>query len=173
MNKNNDDKLNALTQLFKKVAQEPDKVTSSEKEQIKSLIGDDNALMIEALKNMAGEEEVDPYFSVPSPTLHNDDRPYEEIIADNYLFLAKFAIKKTGLKNVQRLKVKEDNGSLLIYALTPKPVELDFEQFCTSDYQQNRELLREAEALQADLFSEDSEQKFIDKIIELIESVVL
>lgn len=173
MSKNNDDKLNELTELFKKVAQEPEKVTNSEKQQIKSLIEDDNALMIEALKNMAEEEEVDPCFSVPSPSLPNDDRPYEEIIADNYVFLAKFAIEKAGLKNVQRLKVKEDNGSLIIYALTPKPVELDFEQFCTSDYQQNRELLREAEALQADLFSEDSTQKFLVKIIELIENAVL
>lgn len=173
MNKNSNDKLNILIELLKKAAQTPDKVTSDEKKLIKKLIDDDNSLMIKALKNMEMEEEIDPNFSVTPPTLPKENCSYEEIIANNYIFLAKFAIKKLDLKNVQRLKVKKKYGSIIIYAITPKLIELDFEQFCTSDYQQNRELLLEAEALQADLYSEDSNQKYLDEIITLIESTAL
>lgn len=173
MNKNINDKLNILMELLKKAAQTPDKVTSDEKKLIKKLIDDDNSLMIKALKNMEMEEEIDPNFSVTPPTLPKENCSYEEIIANNYIFLAKFAIKKLDLKNVQRLKVKKKYGSIIIYAITPKLIELDFEQFCTSDYQQNRELLLEAEALQADLYSEDSNQKYLDEIITLIENTSL
>lgn len=173
MNKNSNDKLNILIELLKKAAQTPDKVTSDEKKLIKKLIDDDNSLMIKALKNMEMEEEIDPNFSVTPPTLPKENCSYEEIIANNYIFLAKFAIKKLDLKNVQRLKVKKKYGSIIIYAITPKLIELDFEQFCTSDYQQNRELLLEAEALQADLYSEDSNQKYLDEIITLIENTSL
>ncbi len=62
---------------------------------------------------------------------------------------------------------------MFFYALTPEPVELDIEQFCTSDYDDNKELLLEAEALQADLFMEDNTESFILEIIERIESATL
>ena len=110
---------------------------------------------------------------MPAFPVGTDNRSLEEIIADNYIALAKFAIEKLQIKNVQQLKVKESDCGFVIYALTPEPIEIDIQQFATSDYPNNKELLLEAEALQADLFMEDSTEKYRFEIIERIEKAAL
>jgi len=172
MSKRKNDKLEETTELLKKVAQDPDSVTNAEKRQLKKLIGGDSSLMIEALQIIQKEQGSDYCPSTPPSSL-NDDRTHEEIIADNYVTLAKFAIEKSGLKNVRNLKVQEGDCGFIIYALTPEPVELDLERYATIDYPANEELLLEAEALQADLFMEDNTEKYRLKIIQLIENTVL
>lgn len=171
MSKRKINKLDETTELLKKVAQDPDSVTNAEKKQLKKLIGGDSSLMIEALQIIQKEQGSDYCPNTPPPS-HNDDRTHEEIIADNYVTLAKFAIEKSGLKNVRKLKVQEGDCGFIIYALTPEPVELDLERYATIDYPANEELLLEAEALQADLFMEDNTEKYRLKIIQLIENSI-
>lgn len=95
-------------------------------------------------------------------------------IANNYVALAKFAIEKLKLKNVRKLKGQVVDGCLIVYALAPTPVELNFEQFATSDYPPQKELLLETESLEADLFAEDDAEgrriEIIGEIIKQIES---
>ncbi len=173
MSKRRDDKLNETIELFKKVAQDPNSVSNAEKKRIKKLIGDDMSLMIEALQTMQKEQGFDDCSDTPLMPSHNDSRTLEEIIADNYVALAKFTIEKMQLKNVSKLKVVDSDCCFTIYALTPDPVELDLIQFATSDYPNNKELLLEAEALQSDLSMDDSAGKYRIKIIQLIENSVL
>lgn len=171
MNKNNNDKLNQTIDLFKKVAQNPDSVSNDDKKQIKKLIRGDKSLMIEALLSM--QKEFDPDYGCDLPITRNDGRTHEEIIADNYIALAKFTIEKLHIKNAHKLKATEGDCGFVLIALTPDPVELDYEQFATSDYPNNKELLLEAEALQADLFTEDGTEQFKLEIIKRIENATL
>lgn len=169
MSNNNKDKLNEITDLLKKVADNPNSVTDSDKKQIKKLIGNDSSLIIEALQGMLlGQDALQEPIST-----FEDNRSNEEIIADNYIYLAKFAIEKLKLNN-HELKVQCDDDWLRIYILNPHLEELDFEQFCTSDYPKNKELLLEAEALQADLNMDNKwNDETISKIIEKIESAII
>lgn len=166
MKKNRSDNLNELTELLQKVLQNSDSIKDSEKKRMKKLVSDPT-LFVEAV------QKLDPDLSVPTFPLGTDNRSLEEIIADNYVALAKFAIEKLQIKNVQQLKVKESDCGFVIYALTPEPIEIDIQQFATSDYPNNKELLLEAEALQADLFMEDSTEKYRFEIIERIENADL
>ncbi len=166
MKKNRSDKINELTELMQKALQNSDSIIGSEKIRMKKLVSDP-MLLVDAF------QQLDPDFSVPSFSFGADTRSLEEIIADNYVALAKFAIEKLQIKNVQQLKVNESDCGFIIYALTPTPIEIDIWQFATSDYPNNKELLLEAEALQADLFMEDSTEKWRLEIIERIESAVL
>lgn len=166
MKKNRSDNLNELTELIQKVLQNSDSIKGSEKKRMKKLVSDP-MLFVEAV------QKLDPDLSVPTFPLGTDNRSLEEIIADNYVALAKFAIEKLQIKNVQQLKVKESDCGFVIYALTPEPIEIDIQQFATSDYPNNKELLLEAEALQADLFMEDSTEKYRFEIIERIENADL
>lgn len=166
MKKNRSDNLNELTELIQKVLQNSDSIKGSEKKRMKKLVSDPT-LFVEAV------QKLDPDLSVPTFSLGTDNRSLEEIIADNYVALAKFAIEKLQIKNVQQLKVKESDCGFVIYALTPEPIEIDIQQFATSDYPNNKELLLEAEALQADLFMEDSTEKYRFEIIERIENADL
>ncbi len=166
MKKNRSDNLNELTELIQKVLQNSDSIKGSEKKRMKKLVSDPT-LFVEAV------QKLDPDLSVPTFSLGTDNRSLEEIIADNYVALAKFAIEKLQIKNVQQLKVKESDCGFVIYALTPEPIEIDIQQFETSDYPNNKELLLEAEALQADLFMEDSTEKYRFEIIERIENADL
>lgn len=166
MKKNRSDNLNELTELIQKVLQNSDSIKGSEKKRMKKLVSDPT-LFVEAV------QKLDPDLSVPTFPLGTDNRSLEEIIADNYVALAKFAIEKLQIKNVQQLKVKESDCGFVIYALTPEPIEIDIQQFATSDYPNNKELLLEAEALQADLFMEDSTEKYRFEIIERIENADL
>lgn len=173
MGANGEDKLAAATELLKKVAQNPESVSNADKKQIKKLIGGDTSLIIRALQNIAAEQDPNFGTAVPFPRNPDDGRTDEEIIAGNYIALAKFAIRKLELSNIHKLKVQDTDTGFVIYALTPEPVELDIEQFCTSDYPNNKELLLEAEALQADLFMEDNTEKFCLEITERIENAIL
>ncbi len=166
MKKNCRDKLTELTELIQKALQEPDSIMASEKKRMKKLVSDPT-LLVDAF------HKLDPDFSVPSFPDSTDTRSHAEIIADNYVALAKFAIEKLQIKNVRQLKVNESDCGFVIYALTPKPIEIDFQQFATSDYPNNKELLLEAEALQADLFMEDSTEKYRFEIIKRIENADL
>ena len=166
MKKNRNENLNELTELMKKVLQNSDSIMDSDKKRMKKLVSDPT-LLAEAM------QIINPDFNIPSFPVSEDSRSLEEIIADNYIALAKFAIGQMKLKNVSRLKVQESDGSFVIYGLTPEPVELDFYSFATSDYPYYKELLLEAEALQADLFMEDSTEKYRFEIIERIENTIL
>ncbi len=166
MKKSRAEKSDELTKLLKKTLQDTNSVSNADKKRMKKLIADPT-LLLEAMQN------IDPDFSVPPFIADDDSRTNEEIIADNYVALAKFTIEKMQLKNVRKLKVEDTDCGFIIYALTPEPVELDFEQFATSDYPTNKELLLEAEALQADLFIEDSTEKYRLEIIDRIENTVL
>lgn len=98
-------------------------------------------------------------------------------IAKNYVDLSIFAIKKLKLKNVHKLIGQVVDGCLAVYALASFPVELNFEQFATSDYPKMQELLLESESLESDLFMEDNSEEFrikiLKQIIKQIESVDL
>lgn len=166
MNKNRIEKADLLAELMKKALQDKDSISGGEKKCLKKLVSDPT-LLVEAF------QKLDPSFSVPAFTTNDDNRTHEEIIADNYIALAKFTIEKSQLKNAHKLKVKESDCGFIIYALTPEPVELDFLQYATSDYPDNKELLLEAEALQSDLFMEDSTEKFKIEIINRIENANL
>ncbi len=107
MSKNSEDKLAAATELLKKVAQNPESVSNADKKQIKKL-----SLTIRALQNIAAEQ--DPTgTTVPYPRNPDDDRTVEEIIADNYVALAKFAIEKMNLKSAHKLKVQRVGGGFV------------------------------------------------------------
>ena len=166
MKKNCSEKLNELTELVKKALEDADPIACSEKKRMRKLVSDPT-LLVEAM------QIINPDFSIPSFPISDDSRTMEEIIADNYIALAKFTIEKMNLKNVSKLKVQESDGGFVIYGLTPKPVELNFYSFATSDYPYYKELLLEAEALQADLFMEDSTEKSRFEIIERIENAIL
>lgn len=166
MKKKRSEKVNELTELMEKALQDADSIVDSEKKRMKKLVSD-TSLLVEAMQN------INPDFSIPSSPISDDSRTLEEIIADNYIALAKFTIEQMKLKNVSKLKVQEADGSFVIYGLTPEPVELDFYSFATSDYPYYKELLLEAEALQADLFMEDSTKKYLFEIIERIENLIL
>ena len=166
MKKNREQQIDELTEFIKKTQNDASSITATDKKKMKKLVSDPT-LLLEAF------QKIDPSFTVPAFPESEDKRTSEEIIADNYIALSKFTIEKLQLKNVHKLKVCVSDCSFTIYALTPEPVELDFEQFATSDYPENKELLLEAEALQADLFMEDGTEKFIEKIVELIENVAL
>lgn len=166
MKKNRSEKLNELTELLQKTLQDSDSINGSEKKRMKKLVSDP-MLLVDAF------QKLDPTFSVPAFPVGTDNRSLEEIIVDNYIVLAKFVIEKLQIKNVQQLKVRESDCGFVIYALTSEPIEIDIQQFATSDYPNNKELLLEAEALQADLFMEDSTEKYRFEIIERIEKAAL
>lgn len=166
MQKNRSEKLNELTELIKKALQDTDSIVRSEKKRMRKLASDPT-LLVEAMQT------INPDFDIPPFPISNDSRTLEEIIADNYIALAKFTIEQMNLKNVSKLKVQCTDDSFIIYGLTPEPVELDFYSFATGDYPHYKELLLEAEALQADLFMEDSTEKYRFEIIERIENSIL
>lgn len=166
MKKNRSEQSDELMGLVKKVMQDADSISKTDKKRMKKLISDPT-LFLEVVQRL------DPDYSVPDFPVNNDTRTSEEIIADNYVALAKFTIEKLQLENVHKLKVQESEGCFSVYALTPEPLELCFEQFATSDYPYNKELLLEIEALQADLFMEDNIKKYTPEIISRIENAVL
>lgn len=161
--------LQEITKILKKVQQNAEEISEEDKKRLKSL-GKDSPLLIDALKKMAMEENPEMF---QKPISNNDTRTSEEIIADNYIALAKFAAQKMGISSPFQLKVEESEEELKIYALTPVPVLLDYLQFTTSDDPQNKELLLEIEALQSDLVFEGKAKKAQKKIIARIEAIVL
>lgn len=171
MRKSHNDNITETVELLKAVMQNPNGVSFFKKRKLKKLIQHtDPSLLIETMKKIQMEQ--DPNYCPPlSPV--NDSRTDEEVIADNYIFLAKYAIEKQNLKDVRKLKVQISEDCFQIFALTPTPVNLDFEQFATSDYPYHRELLLEAEALRADLFLEDNAESYLHEIIRRIESANL
>lgn len=149
-------------ELFKKAMENPDAVSKDEKKQLKKIMKD-TGLVIEAAK-ILGE------FPAGEMPVNSDARTDEEIIAESYVSLAKFTVKQLGLKNVTGLRVQENADGFTVYALTPEPVELEFHKFATSDYPDYEEFLLEAEALQADLFTEDNAEALRGEIKKRIES---
>ena len=91
MKKNRSDKINELTELMQKALQNSDSIIGSEKIRMKKLVSDP-MLLVDAF------QQLDPDFSVPSFSFGADTRSLEEIIADNYVALAKFAIENCRLK---------------------------------------------------------------------------
>lgn len=164
--------LNAMTELLEKVARDPASVSQDEIKQIKRLNAKDGSLIVKALRDMMKRRGEDVPLS-SAAAASDEERSGDEIIADNYITLARFAIARSGLKNVSGLKAENTAEGLKIYALTPAPVELDIEQFCTSDYPANRELLREAEALSADLFMDDGIEELRPEIIRRIGAAIV
>ncbi len=161
--------LQEITEILKKVAKNVDEISEEEKKRLKAL-GKDSTLLVEALKNMVMQENPEMF---QKPVSMDDNRTSEEIIADNYIALAKFTAQKMGISSPYRLKVEDSEDEMKIYALTPKPILLDYLQFATSDYPNHKELLLEAEALQSDLVLEKKAKKAQKKIIARIEAVIL
>lgn len=152
-------------ELLKKVKENPDSVSFKDKMKLRKLAKNPEAL-VSALMSLGNVTETDDFgFCTPKTEEGMSD---ERIIAENYIALAKFAIEKSKIENATGLKAEIRDGGIVLYALTPSPVELDIEQYATSDYPTNKEILLEAEALSADLFSEDGTEKFLDEIIRYI-----
>lgn len=153
------------TELLKKVKENPDSLSFKDKMKLRKLAKNPEALVsaLMSLGNVFGADD----FGCCRPNT-NEGMSDERIIAENYIALAKFAIEKDKIENATGLKAEIRDGGIVLYALTPSPVELDIEQYATSDYPTNKEILLEAEALSADLFSEDGTEKFLDEIIQYI-----
>lgn len=166
MKKSRSEQSDELTGLFNKVMQSADSIDKADKKRMKKLCSD-MSLFLEVLRGL------DQNSSVPDFPAGDDTRTPTEIIADNYIALAKFATEKLQLENVHKLKVRESEGAFIVYALTPEPLELCFEQFATSDYPYYKELLLEIEALEGDLSMQDNSKEYIPEIISKIENAVL
>ena len=123
--------------------------------------------------SLSNEEKQHLDFSIPGSPLDDDLRTEQEIIAENYITLARFAIRQLKIKNVCKLKAEYSDGRFIIYALTPEPVALDIERYTTSDYPENKELLLEAEALQGDLSANETLGEARLEIIRRIEDAIL
>lgn len=166
MKKRCTEKSDELTELIRRALQDSDSVSKTERKRMRKLCSDP-CLLVDAMKNLG------PDFNIPTFTDNEDNRTNEEIIAADYIALAKFTMEKMQITNVHKLKATVSDAGFIIYALTPDPVELDYEQFATSDYPDNKELLLEAEALQSDLFMEDGPEKFMSEVIKIIEETEL
>lgn len=168
MQKNRSDKSDEMVELLGKMMKDPDAVSNTEKRRMKKL-ANDPSLLIAALQVLNEGNET----SARSFLQRDATRTEEEIIVENYISLARFTIEQMNLKNVCKLQVQANDDAFTIYALTPAPVELDFSQVATSEFPVYKELLLEAEALQADLFLERGNKDFLYEIISRIESALL
>ena len=166
MKKNRGKAVEELTGLLKKTLQNAESVDKAEKKRMKKLISDPT-LLLEAM------QRIDPDCNGSPFPLGEDTRSLTEIVADDYIALAKFAIGKSKLQNVRKLKAEISDGGYILYALTPEPVELDFLQYATSDYPDIRERLLEAEALECAWIMEGGEGNFRLAILRRIEDAVL
>lgn len=148
-------------------------VDKESRKKLKELCSDTDT-MVSVMLDLQNNDEVFAKMALEkAKPLHFDGQTDEQIIAENYIALAKFAVEKLEMKNVIGLKAEVKDSGFIIYALTPKPVELDLESFATSEYQNNRELLLEAEALQADLFLEDNTEEYLAEIVNIINNAKL
>lgn len=159
-------KLDEAIELLKKNVQDEDSLSNEEKQHLEKLVAVPPSLM-EALQNFEAD------FSIPGSPLDDDLRTEQEIIAENYITLARFTIRRLKIKNVCKLKAEYSDGRFIIYALTPEPVALDIERYTTSDYPENKELLLEAEALQGDLSANETLEEARLEIIRRIEDAIL
>lgn len=164
MNSDRAENLDEVIELLRKNVQDEASLTDAEKQHLTetSVVPDS---LIKALQD----------FDFSTSDSSFDDAPYAEpeIIAQNYVTLSQFAIRQLGLENVRRLRAVYSEGCFVIYALTPEHVKLDFDQYTTSDYPANRELLFEAEALQGDLFEIEPSGEVHREIIRRIEGATL
>lgn len=173
---NIDKDVNEIIGLLRRVSERQQPISKVEKKQIKNKIKqaiDSPEVLANALLKFQTEESKNYIIETDNK---NENQMYsdEEIIANNYIELAKFAIKKLNIAGVKKLKVEIENDDFKFYALThTRLIELDIQQIATSDYQYNKELLIETRALQADLFMEDSTKSYIHEIISRIENSTL
>ncbi len=150
-----------------------EKVKKQDKKKLKELCDDTDTFVSAMLELQNNDEEYAKMLADCAKPNRNDGQTDEQIIAENYIALAKFAIEKLKMKNVIGLKAEVVEDYFVIYALTPKPVELDLAMFATSDYPNNKELLLEAEALQGDLFLEDNTEEYIAEVVNIINNAKL
>ncbi len=150
-----------------------DAVGKEDRKKLKELCDDTETFVSAMLELQNNDEEYAKKLADCAMPNRNDGQTDEQIIAENYIALAKFAIEKLNMKNVIGLKAEAVEDYFKIYALTPEPVELDLYMFATSDYPNNKELLLEAEALQGDLFLEDNTEEFLAEIVNTINNAKL
>lgn len=163
--------INEVCKFLKKVQESPESVTRSEKKKMKKYLNDPE-IFLRAIGMIADNI----LYITPEVYEGQICEDTEGTIAQNYIDLAYFVLDRMrekgvkGLNEIRGLSAEIDEDSLTVFALTPKPIELDFPKYVSSDYPIFKEKLMEIEALQSDIITFGDKTASFAKIKALIEA---